>query len=400
MPIFIYEAKDASGRRVKDKLDALDEREVIMYLQRQRMTVERVRPSWRHIELGSSKIKTKELTTMTRMLATLLEASVPLTAALTALYRQAETTAVRKMVRKLLIDVESGDTFATAAKKQPEVFDAVMANMIAAGESSGDLDGLLNRMAIMLERNEATKGEIKGAMVFPAVVLGVAGIAIYVLLVWVLPNFVAMFESSKVPLPWPTRVTMGTSEVLKNYWYLIFGGLIGTVYLYKRLMLQANLREQRDRFLLRLPVFGTIIRKSAIARFSRTFGTLLSSGVNIIEVLQLVEGTTGNIVLSQAISQVRQKLTSGGELGKALEETGVFPPMVVSMVSIGEQTAKLDEMLNRVADYYEEDVTVAVRGAIKLIEPAMMVFIGGIIAIILLSIYLPMFSMLAVFQNG
>lgn len=400
MPIYNYKATDTGGRTVSGKLDALDEREVVVYLRQQRLTPVRIRPSWRDIELGSGRIKTKQLTAMIRMFATLLKASVPVTAALTALYKQAETTPMRRMLRRLLVDVESGDTFATAVRKQNDVFDSIMANMVAAGEGSGNLDAMLERMAIMLERNQAIQGKIKGALVFPVIVLIMAFIGVGVLLVFVLPQFVAMFEASKVPLPLPTRITLAASAIFKNYWWAMIASFFGLFQLGKRALQVPSIRERRDRIALKMPIFGTLVRKAAIARFGRTFGTLMASGVNIIESLQLVEGTTGNVVLTAAINRIRQTLTAGGEMGKAMDETGVFPPMVVSMVSIGEQTANLDQMLDKVADYYEDEVNRGVDGAIKLIEPLMLVFVGAIIAVILLSIYLPMFSMLSVMTGG
>lgn len=400
MPIYNYKATDTGGRTVSGKLDALDEREVVVYLRQQRLTPVRIRPSWRDMELGSGRIKTKQLTAMIRMFATLLKASVPVTAALTALYKQAETTPMRRMLRRLLVDVESGDTFATAVRKQDEVFDSIMANMIAAGEGSGNLDAMLERMAIMLERNQAIQGKIKGALVFPVIVLIMAFLGVGILLVFVLPQFVAMFEASKVPLPLPTRITLAASAIFKNYWWAMLASFFGIFQLTKRALQVPKIRERRDRIALKMPIFGTLVRKAAIARFGRTFGTLMASGVNIIESLQLVEGTTGNVVLTAAINRIRQTLTAGGEMGKAMDETGVFPPMVVSMVSIGEQTANLDQMLDKVADYYEDEVNRGVDSAIKLIEPLMLVFVGAIIAVILLSIYLPMFSMLSVMTGG
>lgn len=400
MPVYAYVATNRYGQRTKGTLEALDEREVVLYLKTQGMTAERVRPSLAKFELSfGSGVKSRELMTFTRMLATLNRATVPLDAALAALYKQAETTAMRRVIKRISIEVEGGSSFADACRAQPKVFDTIFSNMIAAGEASGHMATLLERLAEMMERNDAIRTKVRGAMIYP-IALGFFAIgAVIILLTFVLPQFISMFESSKVPLPLPTRITIGASHALQEYWLYMLIAVVGMVYATRTALKRPHIRRMRDAVLLKLPVFGGLIRKAAVSRFALTMSTLLNAGVTIVSALELVSGTTGNILIAEAISTTRRALSMGGELAPTMEETKVFPPMVVSMVSVGEATGGMEEMLSRVAEYFDNDVNRTVDGAIKLIEPIMLAIFGVLIGVILMSIYLPMFSMLSVLSG-
>lgn len=400
MAKYSYTARDAMGNKVKGSVKALDEREAVLFLRSKGLIAERIKGGTLNISIGGGgKVKLKELMSFTRMMATFTKASVPLNSALNSMQKQAESEDMKRVIQRLSISVESGQSLSDACKEQPKVFDTIFINMLAAGEASGDLAELMERLAEMMEKNEEVRSKVKGAMTMPIIVSVVATLAIVILLTFVLPQFIKMFAESGVALPLPTRLTIGTSELIRHKGHYIAAAIGAFVYGYKRLMKNPKAAYKKDELLLKMPVFGMLILKSTVSRFSRTMSTLITAGVTIVDALTLVERTTANRVVARAFATTRVAISSGKQLAETLDKTGVFPPMVTSMVAVGENTGGLSEMLSKVADYYEVEVNRSVDSAIKLIEPAMMVVFGGLVLIILLSIYMPMFNMLAVLKE-
>lgn len=403
MPKYNYIARDETGKIVKGNLDALDEKEVIFYLQKQRLKPERIKASMSSLGSvnigGGSGVKMREVMSFTRMMATFARASVPLNSALAAMEKQAESVAMKRVIKKLIIGVESGRSMSDACREQPKVFDTIYTNMLAAGEASGNLANLMERLADMMEKNDAIKSKVKGAMSYPIFVSCVAVGAVVILLAFVLPQFIKMFADSGVPLPLPTKVTVAASNGIRHHGFKIVGVIAVLIVAYKQMMKNPKAQFKKDGIMLKMPVFGALIMKSTVSRFSRTLGTLIMAGVTIVDAILLVEKTTPNRVIAKALENTRIAISSGKGLAETLDRTNLFPPMVVSMIDAGESTGGLDSMLGKIADYYEMDVNRAVDSAIKLIEPAMMVVFGAIVLVILLSIYMPMFSMLSVLKK-
>jgi type IV pilus assembly protein PilC len=310
------------------------------------------------------------------------------------LAEQTENQHLRKVIEEVLYDVESGHTLADAMGKHPKVFTELYVNMVAAGEAGGILDTILLRLATFLEKNDALVRKIKGAMIYPAVVFSVAGMAVVILLIFVIPVFQDMFESAGVPLPLPTRVVIGLSAFLKSYWWAVAAGVIGLVFMIRQVYQTDGGRLAIDRFLLGIPIFGDLQRKAAVARFTRTLGTLVSSGVSILEGLEITAKTAGNRVIHDAVMGSRASIAGGETIAGPLKESGVFPPMVVQMINVGEQTGGLDEMLTKIADFYDEEVDAAVEALLSAMEPIMIVVLGVLVGGMIVAMYLPIFDMI------
>jgi type IV pilus assembly protein PilC len=400
MPMFEYTARAPSGQIQKGQLDVASKDDVSAYLRKNRLILVNVREAPKQISfsLGAQRIKTRDIVIFTRQFATMINAGLPLVQSLNILAQQTENQALRDVTRAVVYDVESGHTLADAFSKHPKAFTDLYVNMVAAGEAGGILDTILLRLATFLEKNDALVRKVKGAMVYPGVIISVAVIAIAVLLVFVIPTFQTMFASAGMELPLPTRIVIGMSNALIHYWWMAILAIGGLIFGIRRYYTTANGRRQIDGMLLRAPVLGDLLRKSAVSRFTRTLGTLVSSGVSILDGLEITAKTAGNSVIHDAVMESRQSIAGGETIAAPLEKSKVFPPMVISMIAVGEQTGGLDEMLTKIADFYDEEVDVAVSALLSLMEPAMIVVLGVIVGGMVIAMYLPIFDMMNAVQ--
>ncbi|MEO7501337.1 MAG: type II secretion system F family protein, partial [Gemmatimonadaceae bacterium] len=330
--------------------------------------------------------------------STMINAGLPLVQALNILAEQSQNKVLSDVTRKVVFDVESGKTVADAMGKHPQAFSPLYVNMVAAGEAGGILDTILMRLATFMEKNDALIRKVKGASIYPSVIMSVAAIAVTVLLVFVIPVFENLFTSAGLALPLPTRIVMGMSRFLKGYWYAVISVVVTAFFMYKRYAATPNGRLNIDKMLLRVPVLGDVIRKAAVSRFTRTLGTLVSSGVSILDGLEITARTAGNRVVQDAIMESRASIAGGDTIAQPLKKSGVFPPMVISMISVGEQTGGLDEMLSKIADFYDDEVDAAVGNLLSLLEPMMIVFLGVVVGGMVVSMYLPIFDMINAVQ--
>src|SRR5437588_2194315 len=342
MTVFQYTARTLKGDLVNDKIDLPSRDDVIAHLRKNRMVVVQVRAGPREFKLNfkfGGGVKTRDIVVMTRQFATMINAGLPLVQALDILAQQTENKILADVTRQVVYDVESGHTLADALRKHPRAFSDLYVNMVAAGEAGGILDTILVRLAELLEKNDAIVRKVKGAMVYPAVIISVAGIAVAVLLIFVIPTFQNMFASVNLALPLPTRIVIGASNVLKNFRRLIILGAGFGVFALNRYYKTTPGKLQIDKLLLSMPVLGDLLRKSAVSRFTRTLGTLISSGVSILDGLEITARTAGNMVIHNAVMESRASIAGGDTIAAPLQKSKVFPPMVISMIAVGEQTA-------------------------------------------------------------
>ena len=400
MPMFEYTARSQTGQIQKGQLDVSNKDDVSAYLRKNRLILVSVREAPKQIKfsMGGPRVKTRDIVIFTRQFATMINAGLPLVQSLNILASQTENKTLADVTKAVVYDVESGNTLADAFSKHPKAFSSLYVNMVAAGEAGGILDTILLRLATFLEKNDALVRKVKGAMIYPGVIISVAAIAICILLVFVIPTFQTMFSSAGLELPLPTRVVIGMSDFLIGYWWAILGVMAGGVFALKSYYATAPGRLQIDALMLKAPVLGDVIRKSAVSRFTRTLGTLVSSGVSILEGLEITAKTAGNQVVHNAVMESRQSIAGGETIAAPLERSKVFPPMVISMIAVGEQTGGLDEMLSKIADFYDEEVDVAVSALLSLMEPAMIVGLGVIVGGMVIAMYLPIFDMMNAVQ--
>ncbi len=401
MPMFEYTARNATtGQIQKGQLDVPNKDEVGAYLRKNRLILVNVREAPKQIKLslGGPRVKTRDIVIFTRQFATMINAGLPLVQSLNILAAQTENKTLQSVTRAVVYDVESGNTLADAFSKHPKAFTQLYVNMVAAGEAGGILDTILIRLATFLEKNDALVRKVKGAMVYPGVIITVAFVAIAVLLIFVIPTFQSMFASANLELPLPTRIVIGMSNFLIHYWWALIGVIGGIVFAIRQYYGTPAGKKQLDGMLLKAPVLGDVIRKSAVSRFTRTLGTLVSSGVSILEGLEITAKTAGNQVVHDAVMESRQSIAGGETIAAPLEKSKVFPPMVISMIAVGEQTGGLDEMLSKIADFYDEEVDVAVSALLSLMEPAMIVVLGVIVGGMVVAMYLPIFDMMNAVQ--
>jgi type IV pilus assembly protein PilC len=396
MPTFTYTARALSGELKTASIEAPTREEVVSQLRRQRLSVVKVDEEKKRKTKGT--VKMRDIVIFTRQFSTMINAGLPLVQALDILGKQTENKALAEVTRAVVFDVESGHTVADALAKHPHAFSDLYTNMVAAGEAGGILDTILMRLATFMEKNDALIRKVKGAMIYPAVIMSVAAIAVTVLLVFVIPVFENMFASVNLALPLPTRIVIGLSKMLKSYWWAIGGGVGGGVLLLKRYYATPDGKLVIDRNLLRVPVLGDVLRKSAVSRFTRTLGTLISSGVSILDGLEITAKTAGNRVIQDAIMASRASIAGGDTIAAPLQKSAVFPPMVISMIAVGEQTGGLDEMLSKIADFYDVEVDAAVSGLLSLLEPVMIVFLGVVVGGMVVAMYLPIFDMINAVQ--
>ena len=395
MPVFEYTARNAAtGQIMKGTLDVPSRDDVLKHIKQQKMIVVNVReqPKQLSLSFGKKGIRTRDIVIFTRQFATMINSGLPLVQSLDILARQTENPSLAEVTKQVVFDVESGHTLADAFSKHPKAFTELYVNMVAAGEAGGILDTILLRLATFLEKSDALIRKVKGAMVYPGVIMSVAGIAVAVLLIFVIPTFQKMFASVGMELPLPTRIVIAMSDFLISYWWALILIIIGIVYAIRSYYKTPNGQKQIDQMLLNAPVLGDLLRKSAVSRFTRTLGTLISSGVSILDGLEITAKTAGNRVIHDAVMESRNSIAG------PLEKSKVFPPMVISMIAVGEQTGGLDEMLSKIADFYDEEVDVAVSALLSLMEPMMIVVLGVIVGGMVVAMYLPIFDMMNAVQ--
>ncbi|HEX9083384.1 MAG TPA: type II secretion system F family protein [Gemmatimonadaceae bacterium] len=397
MATFTYTARAFNGDLRTATIDASSRDDVIAQLRKQRLSVVKIDQDAAK-KIGRGSIKTRDVVIFTRQFSTMINSGLPLVQALTILAEQTDNKALAEVTRKVVFDVESGNTVADALSKHPRAFTNLYVNMVAAGEAGGILDTILLRLATFLEKNDALVRKVKGAMIYPAVIMSVAAIAVVVLLIFVIPVFAGMFASAGQALPLPTRIVIGASGFLRKFWWIIGAAIIIGGYMFKKYYATPSGKLVIDRLMLRMPVLGDVLRKSAVSRFTRTLGTLISSGVSILEGLEITAKTAGNRVIQDAIMQSRSSIAGGDTIAQPLQKSKVFPPMVISMIAVGEQTGGLDEMLSKIADFYDEEVDAAVSNLLSLLEPIMIVFLGVVVGGMVVAMYLPIFDMVNAVQ--
>jgi len=397
MASYTYTARSFAGDLRTATLEASSRDDVIAQLRRQRLSVVKIDEAVQK-KARRGHIRMRDVVIFTRQFSTMINAGLPLVQALNILVEQSQNKVLVDVTRKVVFDVESGKTVADAMGKHPQAFSPLYVNMVAAGEAGGILDTILMRLATFMEKNDALIRKVKGATIYPSVILGVAAIAVTVLLLFVIPVFENLFTSAGLALPLPTRVVMAMSRFLKSYWYIVISFLVTSWFLYKRYTATSDGRLKVDKILLRVPVLGDVIRKAAVSRFTRTLGTLVSSGVSILDGLEITAKTAGNRVVQDAIMESRASIAGGDTIAQPLKKSGVFPPMVISMISVGEQTGGLDEMLSKIADFYDDEVDAAVSNLLSLLEPAMMCFLGVVVGGMVVAMYLPIFDMINAVQ--
>jgi type IV pilus assembly protein PilC len=395
MSEFVWEARARSGELRKGVMDADDEPAVQARLRSQQLMPTKIKKKSKafNFQIGTG-VDLKEVVTFTRLFATMIDAGLPIVQCLDILCNQTDNKSFSVVLRDVKANVEQGATFSDSLRRHPKIFDALYVNLVQAGEVGGILDTILNRLAVYNEKAIKLRRQVRGAMVYPSAVLIIFTGVLGILLGWVIPSFKTIFKDlgSEDDLPYLTQLVIAVSEAFIGYLPLIIlvgiGAAVGISYIYKR---PAGKRFFHRMF-LKSPVVGNVLRKVAVARFTRTLGTLLASGVPILDALEIVAKTSGNMVVEEAIMYARAKISEGKNMAGPLMETNVFPPMVVQMVGVGEQTGALDAMLGKIADFYEEEVDVAVAALTSLIEPIMMVGIGGTVGVVLIAMYLPIFS--------
>ncbi len=396
MAVYTYTARSGGGELRTAQVEAASRDEVIALLRKQKLTVVKIDAEKPAKRLGS--IGMRDIVVFTRQFSTMINAGLPLVQALDILAKQSENKALQAVTKEVVFDVESGQTVADALRKRPKAFNELYVNMVAAGEAGGILDTILMRLATFIEKTDALVRKVKSAMIYPVTIMTVAAAAIAILLIFVIPTFEKMFAGVGLALPLPTRIVIGCSKFLQGYWWALIAAGFGAFVLGNRYYATDDGRLRIDGFLLKVPVLGDVLRKSAVSRFTRTLGTLISSGVSILDGLEITARTSGNRVIQNAIMASRASIAGGETISAPLQKSGVFPPMVISMISVGEQTGGLDEMLSKIADFYDEEVDTAVGGLLSLLEPLMIVFLGVVVGGMVVAMYLPIFDMMNTVQ--
>ncbi|CAN7171065.1 type II secretion system F family protein [Rhizobacter sp. LjRoot28] len=392
--VFEWQGKDKNGKTVRGELRAGGEAMVSATLRRQGILITKVK---KRRTSGGKAIKQKDIAVFTRQLATMMRAGVPLLQAFDIVARGSSNPRMTKLLTDIRTDVETGTSLSSAFRKHPLQFDALYCNLVEAGEAAGILDTLLDRLAIYQEKTMALKNKIKSALIYPVAVLVVAFIVICVIMLFVIPVFENVFESFGADLPAPTMFVIGMSKVFTQYWWAIFGFLGGGIYFFLESWKRSEkMQRTMDRLLLKAPVFGSLVNKASVARWTRTLSTMFAAGVPLVEALDSVGGAAGNAVFKDATEQIQKDVSTGASLTASMETTGVFPVMVLQMCAIGEESGSLDGMLGRAAEFYEDEVDEAVAGLSSLMEPFIIVILGTLIGGIVVSMYLPIFKLGAV----
>jgi type IV pilus assembly protein PilC len=400
MPIYLWKGVNSYGEKRKGKIEAPTESAAESQLRKTRITIttlkEKPKDIFENIALFQPKVTGKDVVIFTRQLSTMIDAGLPLVQSLEILGNQQENPTFKKMLYEVRMDVETGTTFADAMKKHPKAFDTLYCNMVDAGEVGGILDTILRRLATFMEKNMTLKKKVKGAMTYPVICLAISFIITAVILIFVVPVFSKMFADFGSELPALTQFVVDLSAAAQKKWYVVVGAMFAISFVFKKIHATEKGHYAIDRMLLNAPVLGTLLRRIAVAKFTRTLGTMIQSGVPILESLNVVARTAGNKIIEQAVIRVADSITEGRTIAEPLEETGVFPSMVVQMINVGESTGALDIMLEKIADFYDEEVDQAVDNLTSAIEPVMMVFLGGLIGGLVIAMYLPIFKMASV----
>ena len=400
MPVFLWEGTTKKGEVKKGELDVADELAVRTLLRKQGFKSVDVRAKPKdlaeYLPFLAGGVKEKDVVVFCRIFSTMINAGLPLIQCLDLLAQQEQNKAFAKIIKAVKEDIEGGTSLTDAMKKHPKVFDDLFTNLIAAGEAGGILDLVLGRLSAYLEKAMKLKAQVKSAMTYPIAVLCISAGVVTLLLLKVIPVFEKMFSSMGGELPGPTAVVVGMSKFMQNYWWIIGGIVIAFIFSLKTFIKTEKGRWIFDSALLKAPIIGPVLKKVAVAKFSRTLSTMMSSGVPILEGLNIVSKTAGNVVIEAALLKTRQSISEGQSIAEPLTEAGIFPPMVVQMIAVGEATGALDDMLNKIADFYDDEVDAAVAGMTALIEPVMMVFLGGVVGGMIIAMYLPIFKMASV----
>src|SRR5437764_2485601 len=396
MAVFTYVGKTRAGATQKGEIEATDRTAATAVLRQRQILVTSIRTKPKDLQFKipgfGGKVKETEVVVFTRQFATMIDAGLPLVQCLDILSRQAANKEFAKVITQVKTDVESGDSLAEALRKHPKVYSDFYVNMVEAGEAGSILDTILGRLAAYMEKAAALKGEVKGAMVYPAAIISIAIIVVVFLLLYVIPVFAEMFDSFGGTLPAPTRFVMALSDLVKHYILYTIPVIVATIWLFKRFYRTTSGRLTVDKLVLKLPVFGPLIQKVAVAKFTRTLGTLVSSGVPIIDSLEITARTAGNKVVEGSVLSIISSIKEGQTISEPLGRQAIFPPMVVQMIEMGESAGALDTMLNKIADFYDEEVDTAVKALTKLMEPMLMVFLGTVVGGMVVAMYLPIFK--------
>jgi len=397
MPSYEWKGRDRHGNAQTGVLIGDNKDAVIAALRKQQIVVTTVKEKGKEIALPKfgGGISSKDIAVFTRQFSVMIDAGLPLVQCLEILGQQQDNKAFQKVILQVRQDVEGGLSLAEALRKHPQAFDDLYVNMVAAGEAGGILDTILQRLATYIEKNVKLKSQVRSALIYPVAVVVIAVIVVYVILWKVIPVFASLFEGLGASLPFLTQVIVNVSHFIGNFWWLIFIVIGGTIFGIQQYYQTEGGRYQIDKLLLKLPAIGILLRKIAVARFCRTLGTLLSSGVAILESLDITARTSGNAVIEEAILMVRKEVEEGKNLADPLTRTEQFPPMVCQMIGVGEQTGAMDTMLSKIADFYEDEVDAAVEGMMALLEPIIISFLGVVIGTIVVAMYLPMFSLIS-----
>ena len=403
MAVFTYSGRTRTGQTINGEMEAPNREAVVAQLRRQQVMATAVKPKARDIDLKvpgfGAKVGDRDLAVVTRQLATMIDAGLPLVQCLDILAQQQEKKIFQKALHDIRMAVEGGSTFSASLKRHPKIFSTLYTNMVEAGEAGGILDTILNRLAAYIEKAMALKKRVKTAMFYPSTIVAVAVVVVIFLLIYVIPTFEQLFEGFGATLPLPTVIVLEASRIVRAYLLVMLAGLVAAVVGLRFYYRTPGGKMAIDRLLLRLPVFGPLIRKVAVAKFTRTLGTLVSSGVSILEGLDITARTAGNKVVEEAVLKARTTIAQGKTIAEPLQASGVFPLMVVQMIAVGEQTGALDRMLNKIADFYDEEVDVAVAGLTSLLEPLLVIFLGVIIGGVVIAMYLPIFKLISVVGN-
>ncbi|HAM55673.1 MAG: pilus assembly protein PilC [Candidatus Rokubacteria bacterium GWC2_70_24] len=399
MPVFSYRGRGARGLTTGE-VEAPDRMAAVGELRNRAILVTKIeeKAGGKTVVKLGGKVNDREMAIFTRQFSTMIDAGLPLVQCLNILAEQSESKTLRAVTANVARQVEAGSTLAESLRRHPRTFDDLFTNLVQVGEAGGILDVVLQRLSVYIEKAAALKRKVKAAMVYPSTIIGVAFLIVIFMLTFVIPTFATMFKNLGADLPLPTQIVLWMSDFVRGYIIFIILGAMGAVYLLRRYYKTENGKSTIDALLLKLPVFGTLIRKVAVARFTRTFGTLVSSGVPILEGLRITARTAGNKVVERAVMQCRAAVTAGKTLAEPLKSSGVFPPMVTQMIAVGEQTGALDAMLNKIADFYDDEVDTAVGALTALLEPLMIVILGVIIGGLVVAMYLPIFRLVTLIK--
>ena len=398
MPVFTFSGKDASGQKISGERTAANKQSLAQALRRERITPGAIREKGKEFSMptfGSGKVGTKEIAIFFRQFSVMIDAGLPLVQCLEILAANQESQSFQKILTGVRTTVEGGATLANAMRGYPLVFDDLTTNMIEAGETGGILDIILQRLATYVEKAVRLKAAVKSALIYPIAVVSMAVLIVGALLKWVVPIFSNLFAGLGVNLPLPTRIVMGLSAFVQSFWWVFIVGVVALVVGIKQIRKHPRGRYYFDKMMLHIPVIGSLLRKIAVGRFTRTLGTLITSGVPILEGLTITAKTSGNAVLEEALMKVRKAIEEGRTIVDPLRECGVFPNMVTQMIGVGEATGAMDSMLQKIADFYEEEVDAATKDMLAMLEPFIIGTLGIMIGGIVISLYMPLFAMIA-----